>query len=690
MDQFEQLHDMYSSILSCSCRYSSIPRSTFIYNELQIHPFCTSSFVRDDRWFQYWTMKFLNGSMDLTPPFYWTDFRKNGLKFFNYVKILCDEFDNSYSEIAFYIYDSKLFPVEQSIEWGELISFDFIDPSVISKQINNTWVPTYASGNTNNWNNLPCDCEQIIYCFKQLGFYCYSSSCTQTNATPYQVIPGLYLGCQLSDFYGSTLECFYSASCVQMLIDQRLYGYENIYLPIDLGNIAALDPKDLINFKPEDPLVSPMFTPFLNQWIYIANYTLYYAQCQPEICTYTIDQELQAIARVNLVIGLIGGLAVLLRLFVPSFIKIIYLIYHLCYQQTRHIPLRWRMIVTYIRDELYRLPSASFVLLNETSQQIRQPASDVTSILTSNDQGKCFFPYKINSFDMFFCLKTDPDLPATCPIEHENGPKINCSEGEYGYEKFEENQIGSRSYELESLPILSIGHHCIRLFYYFSDGNSNGTIRIILEDSQTHQNRTIFTVSSYVANKWHEIRQNFQIFNSISNMFFIFERGSSNAESFYIAIDEITLIDLYCEPISTITTTAITTTPTSPTTTITVTTTPPPSTTTIITAITVTTTTTTDKLTSLTTPVTSTTVTSTTSSTVGNNSSVMLTTTNLSNVNKSTSSVINTINSTLLTTRITTSTTVLSMNSTINIMTSISTTMNRINSTIISSTLSVS
>ncbi|CAF3933484.1 unnamed protein product [Rotaria sordida] len=327
----------------------------------------------------------------------------------------------------------------------------------------------------------------------------------------------------------------------------------------------------------------------------------------------------------------------------------------------------WTCDFDYGQICLKGLPSVSFVLLNETSQQIRQPASDVTSILTSNDQGKCFFPYKINSFDMFFCLKTDPDLPATCPIEHENGPKINCSEGEYGYEKFEENQIGSRSYELESLPILSIGHHCIRLFYYFSDGNSNGTIRIILEDSQTRQNQTILTVSSYVANKWHEIRQNFQIFNSISNMFFIFERGSSNAESFYIAIDEITLIDLYCEPISTITTTAITTTPTPPppTTAITTTPTPPPTTTTTITTITVTTTTTTDKLTSLTMPVTSTTVTSTTSSTVE-------------------------INSTLLTTRITTSTTVLSMNSTISIMTSISTTMNRINSTIISSTLSSS
>ncbi|CAF4138479.1 unnamed protein product, partial [Rotaria sordida] len=79
LDQFEHLHDMYSSILSCPCRYSSMQRSTFISNEVQIHPFCTSSFVRDDRWLQYWTMKFLNGSIDPTPPFYWTDFRKNGL-----------------------------------------------------------------------------------------------------------------------------------------------------------------------------------------------------------------------------------------------------------------------------------------------------------------------------------------------------------------------------------------------------------------------------------------------------------------------------------------------------------------------------------------------------------------------------------------------------------------------------------
>jgi hypothetical protein len=48
---------------------------------------------------------------------------------------------------------------------------------------------------------------------------------------------------------------------------------------------------------------------------------------------------------------------------------------------------------------------------------------------TSNDEGECFFPFSLGSFQMYFCEKTDPDLPATCPTFNETGPRINCSEG---------------------------------------------------------------------------------------------------------------------------------------------------------------------------------------------------------------------------------------------------------------------
>ncbi|CAF2906276.1 unnamed protein product [Rotaria sp. Silwood2] len=370
-DQFEHLYAMYSSILSCPCRYSLIPRSTFISNDIKIHSFCTSSFVHDDRWFQYWKMEFLNGTIDPNPLFHWTDFRKNGLKFFNYAKICCDianrtlsnimnSFQDEYfvspqplSQLEFnettymwetylqmqigQIYWAKLYQVEESIRQGGLISFDFIDPSLVSNHINNAWILKYGSDNTNIFNNRPCDCEEVQVCLKSLGFYSNSLLSAQTDIISGQIIPGLYLGCTLLDFSFSTLECFYNQLCVQMLIDQRLYGYENIYLPINLTNITALDPNDVITMELQDPFLFLMRTAFVDQWIYIKNYTSYYAHCQPQICTYTIQQKLHHFAYVNLVIGLIGGLTVLLRVFVPLFIKIIYLIYHLCRRQTRGI-----------------------------------------------------------------------------------------------------------------------------------------------------------------------------------------------------------------------------------------------------------------------------------------------------------------------------------------------------------------
>lgn len=55
---------------------------------------------------------------------------------------------------------------------------------------------------------------------------------------------------------------------------------------------------------------------------------------------------------------------------------------------------------------------------------------------TSNDQGECFFPFQLNSFEMYFCEKTDPDLPATCPTFNATGPRINCSEGKFSENKF--------------------------------------------------------------------------------------------------------------------------------------------------------------------------------------------------------------------------------------------------------------
>ncbi|CAF4263028.1 unnamed protein product [Rotaria sp. Silwood2] len=52
-DQAEEIYKLYPSMLSCPCRRLSMPRSTFMHYEVRLHPFCISSFVRDDHWLQY-------------------------------------------------------------------------------------------------------------------------------------------------------------------------------------------------------------------------------------------------------------------------------------------------------------------------------------------------------------------------------------------------------------------------------------------------------------------------------------------------------------------------------------------------------------------------------------------------------------------------------------------------------------
>ncbi|CAF4164050.1 unnamed protein product [Rotaria sordida] len=210
---------------------------------------------------------------------------------------------------------------------------------------------------------------------------------------------------------------------------------------------------------------------------------------------------------------------------------------------------------------LLGLQSASYILLNETSEQPRQPASDVTAIETSNDMGECYFPFQLNSFEMFFCEKSDPNLPSTCPTLNGTGPRINCSEGEYGYELFEMGEIGYRSYKVDLTSQLSSGQHCIRFYYYLSDQYSNGTIQVIIQDTILNQNQTILIAYLRLQNRWHEIRENFYLDNPNPTIYFLFQREySSDFLPYYMAVDDITIIDLECDPIPT--TTIITTTQT--------------------------------------------------------------------------------------------------------------------------------
>ena len=155
---------------------------------------------------------------------------------------------------------------------------------------------------------------------------------------------------------------------------------------------------------------------------------------------------------------------------------------------------------------------------------------------TSTDEGECYFPYPLGSFQMNFCHKFDENLPSTCPTLNGTGPKINCSEGEsnekgrrwndilsfdlgeYGYHRFEPEEVGSVSYQLNLPRSLEVGEHCLRFYYYFSDAVSNGTIRVVIENALLNLTKTIATNLSNSGDQWSTTRLPLTIEYSISNV----------------------------------------------------------------------------------------------------------------------------------------------------------------------------
>ncbi|CAF3091264.1 unnamed protein product [Rotaria sp. Silwood2] len=220
--------------------------------------------------------------------------------------------------------------MEANIRGSHMISSNSIYFDVISKHMDDTWVLRFISSNIRG-KFVSCSCEWGYACWEPVGFYCDAFSCTPVDLIYTDIFPGLRTGCQILDYSASTLECFYNQSCVQMLIDNRLHGFEDVYQPLDLSHITALHPNETIFFGFQDPFVIFQFYAFIDQWNETADYQSYFAQCQPKICTYMIAQKLKPIAIANSILGLIGGLSVLLRLLVPSFTYIIHQI-HLLYR----------------------------------------------------------------------------------------------------------------------------------------------------------------------------------------------------------------------------------------------------------------------------------------------------------------------------------------------------------------------
>lgn len=192
-----------------------------------------------------------------------------------------------------------------------------------SANINNSWQLTLNTRSYQSENGSLCYCLLNSKCLVRQGFFCKAVACQGPGKFPNQTIPGLYLSCfPFNALLLSTLECFYDALCIQMLLDWRLFEISDIYEPTQL-NIKPLQLGKSKNSSVTEPIDNIVSRLFIDEWKFSSEPTVHYQQCKPTVCTYSYISDFEPIHVITTVIGLLGGLSIILRFLVPVVVRIV-------------------------------------------------------------------------------------------------------------------------------------------------------------------------------------------------------------------------------------------------------------------------------------------------------------------------------------------------------------------------------
>ncbi len=148
-----------------------------------------------------------------------------------------------------------------------------------------------------------CSCELNKSCTIQANFIGRSS-------LQLIQIKGLKMGCTPSEsFLSSTLECFYDLLCIDIL-EKQLTDTRSIDVsqPL-LANVSQ--------YSMNTSILDLVNNVFIEKWLTNINYSLYFDQCLPALCSYTYTQQVNSLYTITLLLSIYGGLSVVLKLICP-------------------------------------------------------------------------------------------------------------------------------------------------------------------------------------------------------------------------------------------------------------------------------------------------------------------------------------------------------------------------------------
>nr|ARX11414.1 telomere-associated protein [Philodina roseola] len=327
-DEYYQLHQEYSSTLSCPCSQISTDYGSFVRTIYYAHPVCYSNFVTE-RWIHY------IGSAGLV---FVSDFRATGPILFQTLRSLC-LLTEEYIQMSLAQFNSTKYiststvPKDSLRFQAEAYLQQFIDSAansfLLSLQLigNTTQANALVSGAMGNivfqrWNLS----DQVISEWKSYGTNClcqYNSDCRDDSfifernspSSPRWPVPGLYRGCFIVEaLRQSDLRCLYNETCLNDL--QAHIGIDSTL------ELTPLDSSSLQYFDPMTPIGIIIDRLMVDRWNWTVIHADYYAICQPKECTYTLMSRNSFLVIITIMIGLTGGLVTGLKLIIPTFVNL--------------------------------------------------------------------------------------------------------------------------------------------------------------------------------------------------------------------------------------------------------------------------------------------------------------------------------------------------------------------------------
>jgi hypothetical protein len=324
LEQYEQLYSKYSQTLTCSCNKISINYGEFIHINYTLHQVCSSSLLTKE-WIDY-----LAPSTTIVARI--DSFESAATHSFQALSTLCDLINKTISDgltqfhskqyITATVTSLKLFETEiQSLidEFKSSIINSFL-LSLLTIQ-NITQGNALHSALGTNYVPLALKPGYPISLVPRSynGCSCFASSKCITPSYSWRYskfyLPNFYAGCYvIESLLQSTLECFYTQSCIDQIQDYSVFGNKTV---------KALNSSSSNEYLENSTIQGLLNKLMIEKWNSSKLYYVYYNECNPKNCTYILQTRNDIIHIFTTLFAVAGGLIKILKLVVPALMKIV-------------------------------------------------------------------------------------------------------------------------------------------------------------------------------------------------------------------------------------------------------------------------------------------------------------------------------------------------------------------------------